>query len=372
MVDLRTWKNFSILCTWKFGLNSLPKGDFSRSRLKTDFDAVFKFFYFIWKLFEVHIYWRKNRRISRKEFLKHQKMCLKDGVHRQIDIDQRTLSTSFFVKLEEEAQSAKRYSARNLRFCFVFKIWLFTCTVQVHKTEHSLLLFFWEWQWINWKETSIHKSLELFGNKMLMSNCARFGHCKLPAICSWDQFSTGKHSLRETSNGVYSSLFRTKASGGHSKARETRDAQFLQKFTRFALIGVSPASAPPPPPPSDTCHSVAILMNRRHFLMEWRLSMEINRIRQRTTETWCGSEFLTLDLSLSKSYSFLLYLLSIFNFFPFVEGQWKLVPEQTLLRVEKNVTWVSDAGSHFELLIAAAGQSGSGNVVCSANYPPKL
>ena len=32
-------------------------------------------------------------------------------------------------------------------------------------------------------------------------------------------------------NGVYSSLFRAKASGGHSKARETRDAQFLQKVT---------------------------------------------------------------------------------------------------------------------------------------------
>ena len=42
-------------------------------------------------------------------------------------------------------------------------------------------------------------------------------------------------------NGVYSSLFRAKASGGHSKARETRDAQFLQKFTRFALIGRGPA-----------------------------------------------------------------------------------------------------------------------------------
>ena len=42
-------------------------------------------------------------------------------------------------------------------------------------------------------------------------------------------------------NGVYSFLFRAKASGGHSKARETRDAQFLQKFTRFALIGRGPA-----------------------------------------------------------------------------------------------------------------------------------
>ena len=46
-------------------------------------------------------------------------------------------------------------------------------------------------------------------------------------------------------NGVYSSLFRGKASGGHSKARETRDAQFLQKVTRFALIGVGPARPRP-------------------------------------------------------------------------------------------------------------------------------
>ena len=45
--------------------------------------------------------------------------------------------------------------------------------------------------------------------------------------------------------------FARKASGGHSKARETRDAQFLQKFTRFALIGRGPArprvcKCPPP------------------------------------------------------------------------------------------------------------------------------
>ena len=52
-------------------------------------------------------------------------------------------------------------------------------------------------------------------------------------------------------NGVYSSLFRGKASGGHSKGRETRDAQFLQKVTRFALTGVGPARPRPckcPPP----------------------------------------------------------------------------------------------------------------------------
>ena len=69
-------------------------------------------------------------------------------------------------------------------------------------------------------------------------------------------------------NGVYSSLFRAKASGGHSKARETRDAQFLQKVTRFALISVGPARPRPCkcPPTSDTCQSVAILMNRPHSL----------------------------------------------------------------------------------------------------------
>ena len=51
-----------------------------------------------------------------------------------------------------------------------------------------------------------------------------------------------------------------------------------------------------------------------------------------------------------------------------MEGQWNLVPEQTLLRVEtgrKSVTRVSDAGSHPELWIAAAGESGNGNVVGS-------
>ena len=56
---------------------------------------------------------------------------------------------------------------------------------------------------------------------------------------------------RDTANGVYSSLFRGKASGGHSKARQTRDGQVLQKFARFALIAVTSARArvckcPPP------------------------------------------------------------------------------------------------------------------------------
>ena len=53
-----------------------------------------------------------------------------------------------------------------------------------------------------------------------------------------DSFTTSTQIFRRKfTNGVYSSLFRAKASGGHSKARETRDAQFLQKITRFALIG---------------------------------------------------------------------------------------------------------------------------------------
>ena len=52
-------------------------------------------------------------------------------------------------------------------------------------------------------------------------------------------------------NGVYSSSFRAQASGGHSKARETRDAPFMQKFTRFALLDLGPAQlrvceCPPP------------------------------------------------------------------------------------------------------------------------------
>ena len=57
--------------------------------------------------------------------------------------------------------------------------------------------------------------------------------------------------FKRSLNGVYSSLFRAKASGGHSKAREPRDPQFLQQVTRFALIGVGPAwprvcKCPPP------------------------------------------------------------------------------------------------------------------------------
>ena len=56
---------------------------------------------------------------------------------------------------------------------------------------------------------------------------------------------------KKEGNGVYSSLFRAKASGGHSKARETRDGQFMHKFVGFALIGVTPArprvcKCPPP------------------------------------------------------------------------------------------------------------------------------
>ena len=63
--------------------------------------------------------------------------------------------------------------------------------------------------------------------------------------------NASKPNSAQKNNGVYSSLFRAKASGGHSKARETRDAPFLQKFTRFSLIGCGPAwprvcKCPPP------------------------------------------------------------------------------------------------------------------------------
>ena len=38
----------------------------------------------------------------------------------------------------------------------------------------------------------------------------------------------------------------------------------MQKFTRFALIGLGPAADVQASPTSNTCQSVAILMNRRH------------------------------------------------------------------------------------------------------------
>ena len=62
-----------------------------------------------------------------------------------------------------------------------------------------------------------------------------------PWSITTSRLSKDEKIMRGDKNGVYSSLFRAKASGGHSKARETRDAQFLQKFTRFALIGRGPA-----------------------------------------------------------------------------------------------------------------------------------
>ena len=57
--------------------------------------------------------------------------------------------------------------------------------------------------------------------------------------------------LNAICNGIYSSLFRAQASGGHSKARETRDAEFMQKLIWFALIGLGRAQprvceCPPP------------------------------------------------------------------------------------------------------------------------------
>ena len=69
--------------------------------------------------------------------------------------------------------------------------------------------------------------------------------------------------------------------------------------------------------------------------------------------------------SLPHSYSFPLYFSSVFTFIPFMEGQWNLVPDQTLLWVEKSMMRVFGASSHPEPWIAAAGESGNRNVVGS-------
>ena len=67
--------------------------------------------------------------------------------------------------------------------------------------------------------------------------------------------------------------------GTLKKARETRDAQFLQKLvTLFALIGLGPARPGrgcASVPHLDACQSVAILMNRRH----WKAKESIPEIR---------------------------------------------------------------------------------------------
>ena len=68
-------------------------------------------------------------------------------------------------------------------------------------------------------------------------------------------------------NGVYSSLFRAKGSGGHSKSagnpRCAVPAEIHSICTDRRDLG--PAAGLQVSPTSDTCQSVAILMNRRHF-----------------------------------------------------------------------------------------------------------
>ena len=79
-------------------------------------------------------------------------------------------------------------------------------------------------------------------------------------FCSCILHCHGSFVSINVSNDVYSSLFRAKASGGNSKARETRDAQFLQKFTRFALIAKTSAR-----PQVWKCPHLRYLSVSRHF-----------------------------------------------------------------------------------------------------------
>ena len=60
-----------------------------------------------------------------------------------------------------------------------------------------------------------------------------------------------------------------------------------------------------------------------------------NELARMGTEPMIFATFWISALAVSHCYSSPLHLLSIFNFFPFKEGQWKSVPEQTLLWVEK-------------------------------------
>ena len=87
---------------------------------------------------------------------------------------------------------------------------------------------------------------------------ARFGHKY--------RFKPRHPHVKFFKNGVYSSLFRAQASGGHSKARETRDAQIDSICTDRSRPG--PAAGVRVSPTSDTCQSIAILMNRRHCAIE--------------------------------------------------------------------------------------------------------
>ena len=106
---------------------------------------------------------------------------------------------------------------------------------------------------------------------------------------SWQQYfkrrkrtTPAKSCASNRRNGVYSSLFCVKGSGGHSKARETRDAQFMQKFVGFALIGVTPARPQvcKCPPPQIPVSSVAIFMSRRHWAYKTKLTNVRDRMLQ--------------------------------------------------------------------------------------------
>ena len=97
---------------------------------------------------------------------------------------------------------------------------------------------------------------------------------KVYSLVQWNWFSdvTGCTWIsyiqwRQRTNGVYSSLFRAQASGGHSKARETRDAQFMHEIHSICTDrrDASPAAGLQVYPTSDTCQSVAILVNRHYF-----------------------------------------------------------------------------------------------------------
>ena len=86
-------------------------------------------------------------------------------------------------------------------------------------------------------------------DELLMVRAPFFWFSFFLSLRSWQGF-----------NGLYSSLFRAQASGGHSKARETRDAQFMQKFTRFALLGLGPAQ-----PRVCECPQPQIPVSQRNF-----------------------------------------------------------------------------------------------------------
>ena len=133
------------------------------------------------------------------------------------------------------------------KFCMLgmLVVWSASQLVETWMGDDSVLLL--GESLLLWKTTKETKT-QFWRRETLQVGCRKF----------WKKEYLGLKRMFEGSipslagaNGVYSSLFRAKASGEHSKARETRDAQFLQKVTRFALIGVGPARPRPckcPPP----------------------------------------------------------------------------------------------------------------------------